>query len=179
MLGFLCTGITRKNAKGIPQALLDLKEQNRALIWNSYIGIIINSVLCFLWQDNNAVLGITTVYSLHHLVKRLRNRPSITSTNAYIVRPVFGDLQRKELDILYAIDEYNHHMNTVDRNNQLRKGMSVIRPYQWRTWRPAWQWMLNVILVNCYLIWKSTRRLDHSGRGHRKFREALYKALLT
>ena len=70
-------------------------------------------------------------------------------------------------------------MNTVDRNNQLRKGISVIRPYQWRTWRPAWQWMLNVILVNYYLIWKSTRRLNRSNRGHRKFREALYKALLT
>ena len=179
VLGFLCMGTTRKNTKGIPQALLDLKEQNRALVWNSCIGKIVNSVLCFLWQDNNTVLGITTAYSLHHLVKRLRNRPSITSTNAHIVRPVFGDLQRKELKIPYAIDEYNHHMNAVDRNNQLRKRMSVIRPYQRRTWRPAWHWMLDVVLVNCYLIWKSLRRPDGSGRGHRKFRHALAMALLN
>ena len=88
-----------------------------------------NSVLCFLWQDNNAVLGITTAYSLHVLVKRLRTRPSITSTNAHIVLPVFGHLKKKLLDISYAIDEYNYYMNGVDRNNQLRKGMSIVRPF--------------------------------------------------
>ena len=177
VLGFLCMGTTRKNAKGIPQQLITLKEYNRALVWNSCIGIIVNSVLCFLWQDNNAVLGVTTAYSLHVLIERLRTRPSTTSTNAHIVLPVFGDLKKKRLKIPYAIDEYNHHMNGVDRNNQLRKGMSVIRPFQERTWRPAWHWMLDVVLVNCYLIWKSTKRLDRS-RGHRKFRQALCNALL-
>ena len=116
-------GTTRKNAKGIPKQLLDLKEHNRALVWNSCISILVNSVLCFLWQDNNAMLGITTAYSLHVLIKRLRTRPSTTSTNADIVLPVFGDLKKKELEIPYAIDEYNHYMNGVDRNNQLRKGM--------------------------------------------------------
>ena len=155
---FLCMGTTRKNARGVPQELVDLKEHNRALVWNSCIGIVVNSVLCFLWQDNNAVLGIITAYSLHILVKRLRTRPSTTSTNAHIVLPVFGDQKKKELEIPYAIDEYNHHMNGVDRNNQLRKGMSVIRPWQERTWRPAWHWMLDVVLVNCYLLWKSIKR---------------------
>ena len=178
VLGFLCMGTTRKNAKGIPLQLITLKEHNRALVWNSCIGIIVNSVLCFLWQDNNAVLGITTAYSLHVLVKRMRTRPSTTSTNAHIVLPVFGDLKKKELEIPYAIDEYNYYINGVDRNNQLRKGMSVIRPFQERTWRPTWHWMLDIVLVNCYLIWKSTKRSDRS-RGHRKFRQALCDALLN
>ena len=172
-------GTTRKNVKGIPKQLLKLKDHNRALVWNSCIGIIVNYVLCFLWQDNNAVLGITTAYSLHVLIERLRTRPSTTSTNAHIVLPVFGDLKKKKLKIPYAIDEYNHHMNGVDRNNQLRKGMSVIRPFQERNWRPAWQWMLDVVLVNCYLIWKSTKRPDRSRKGHRRFREALCDALLN
>ena len=114
-------GTTRKNAKGILLQLITLKEHNRALVWNSCINIIVNSVLCFLWQDNNAVLGITTAYSLHVLVKRmrtrLRTRPSITSTNAHIVLPVFGYLKKKLLDIPYAIDEYNYYINDVDRNN--------------------------------------------------------------
>ena len=138
VLGFLYIGTTRKNAKGIPQQLLDLKQHNRALVWNSCIGVVVYSVLCFLWQDNNAVLGITTAYSLGTLIERLRTRPSLTSTNAHIVRPVFGDQKKKLLQIPYAIDEYNHHMNGVDRNNQLRKGMSVILARQQRTWRPAW-----------------------------------------
>ena len=178
VMGFLCMGTTRKNAKGIPKQLLELKDHNRALVWNSCIGIIVNSVLCFLWQDNNAVLGITTAYSLHVLIKCLRTRPSTTSTNAHIVLPVFGDSKKKELEITYAIDEYNHHMNGVDRNNQLRKGMSV-RPLQQRTWRPAWLWMLDTVLVNCYLVWKSTKRPIPSRKGHRAFRQALCEALLT
>ena len=85
-------------------------------------------MLYFLWQDNNAVLGITTVYSLYVLIERLRNRPSTTSTNAHIVLLVFGDLKKKKLKIPYAIDEYNYYINGVDRNNQLRKSISVIRP---------------------------------------------------
>ena len=122
-------GTTRKNAKGIPQQLLDLKQYNRALVWNSCIGLVVCSVLCFLWQDNNAVLGITTAYNLGILVERLRIRPSLISTNAHIVRPVFGDQKKKLLEIPYAINEYNHYMNGVDRNNQLRKGITVIQPF--------------------------------------------------
>ena len=50
-------------------------------------------------------------------MKRIRTRPSTTSTNAYIVLLVFRDLKKKELDIPYAINEYNHYINGIDRNN--------------------------------------------------------------
>jgi hypothetical protein len=43
------TGITRKNSKNIPKWLLDLKQKNKDLIWNSAVGIIIEGVLIFLW----------------------------------------------------------------------------------------------------------------------------------
>jgi len=48
-------------------------------------------------NDNNAVLSITTAYCLHQVVQRWRKRPGDTSTNARIVRPVFGDDVRKLL----------------------------------------------------------------------------------
>ena len=64
VLRFLYMGTTRKNAKGIPSQLINLKEHNRAIVWKSCISIVINSVLCFLWQGKNAVLGITTAYNL-------------------------------------------------------------------------------------------------------------------
>jgi hypothetical protein len=79
--------------------------------------IIVNNVACFLWQDNNAVLGITTAFPLHATVLRERKRPSLTSRNARIVRPVFGDAVKKWLYILTCIDKYNYYMNGVDRNN--------------------------------------------------------------
>ena len=53
----------------------------------------------FAWQGNNTVLGITTAYSPDDLVIRTRKRPAATSTNAAIVRPVFGDEYTKDLAI--------------------------------------------------------------------------------
>jgi hypothetical protein len=87
-------------------------------VWNSALAEIVESTLCFLWQDNNTVLGLTTAHRFKNdTVERLRKRPSPTSTNARIVRPVFGDLPAKWLRIPRAINDYNHFMNGVNRSN--------------------------------------------------------------
>lgn len=135
-MGILVMGITRKNMKGFPKELIALKEQNTALIWNSAMVRIIKDIYCFLWQDNSAVLGMTTAYTLDQKVYRERKRPAVTSTNAYIVRPVFGDAVKKWLYIPRAINDYNYYINSVDRFNQLRKGMTIYRPFKRRIWRP-------------------------------------------
>ena len=49
---------------------------------------------------------------------RSRNRPSATSTNASITRPIFGDSARKTLPIPTAINDYNHFMGGIDITNQ-------------------------------------------------------------
>ena len=178
-LRICCTGTTRKNAQGIPEWLLKMKEHNRSLVWNSTLAEVVDSTLCFLWQDNNAVLGLTTAHCLKdETIERMRKRPSPTSTNARIVRPVFGDLPFKRLQIPRAIDDYNHYMNGVDRSNQLRKNFTAHRPYERRVWRPLWYYMLDVCAVNAYLIWKGDTK-DKAKRGQRCFREPLIKALLN
>jgi Transposase IS4 len=140
---------------------------------------VVDSTLCFLWQDNNAVLGLTTAHCLKDdTIERLRKRPSPTSTNARIVRPVFGDLPFKWLHIPRAIDDYNHYMNGVDRSNQLRKNLTVHRAYERRVWRPLWYYILDVCAVNGYLIWKGNTG-DRAKRGQRRFRGPLIKALLN
>jgi hypothetical protein len=58
---------------------------------------------------------MTTAYSFDQSVWRERKRPALTSTNAYIVWPVFGDAVKKWLEIPLVIDEYNHGMNSVDQ----------------------------------------------------------------
>jgi hypothetical protein len=55
--------------------------------------------------------------------------------------------------------------------------MTVCRGYEQRIWRPLWLWMLDVCLVNSFLIWKGVVT-DESCRGHRKYRKALCQALL-
>lgn len=51
------TGTTRKSSKGLPRWLDNLKRENRQLIWDSAVGVIEDGILCFVWQDNNEVLG--------------------------------------------------------------------------------------------------------------------------
>ena len=70
--------------------------------------------MCFLWQDNAAVIGITTAFSIregpHDYVVKKRKRPS----NNAVAAPIFGTESTKELPIPKAIDYYNHNHNLVD-----------------------------------------------------------------
>lgn len=72
-LGVYCMGTTCKNVSGVPQSLVKMKQHDRALIWDSTIGTIVdNNVMAFLWQDNNAVIAITTAHSLHEPADRVK-----------------------------------------------------------------------------------------------------------
>ena len=93
-IGFAVMGTTRKNAAGLPESLTDVKDQDKKakkeerqapLAYNSILAVIVHYCLCFLWQDNNSVLAISTAHSLHRQedrVSRHRKRPKLTSTNA-------------------------------------------------------------------------------------------------
>jgi hypothetical protein len=177
-LNITCMGTTRKNAHGMSPKLVTMKKQNRGLVWNSTSSEVIENVLQFLWRDNNTVLAMTTAYTLHQTVWRERKRPALTSTNAHIVRPVFGDAVKKWLEIPLAIDEYNHGMNGVDRANQLRRNYIVHRPQIYRTWQPQWYWLMDTSATNGYLI-TAYRNEDITHRGHRVFQETLTTELLS
>ena len=126
-----CLGTTRKNAAGIPQPLLDAKDVKQGLVWNSIIAMQAGWTLSFIWQDNNAVLGIITAFSVYKekdSVERLRKRPKFTSINARIVRPVFGNKFTKRLRIPNIIDVYNYGINRIDTANQLRTAFTYYRP---------------------------------------------------
>jgi Transposase IS4 len=173
-----CTGTTRKNAEGVPSWLIELKKNNRNLVWDSMLAEQVDQTLCFLWQDNNAVLGMTTMYDLTETIPRLRKRPAPTSTNARIVRPIFGESTEKQLLIPQIIDDYNHYMNGVDTANQLRKTFTVQRKFEQRIWRPQWYFLFDVCLVNSYQIYK--HKVEDPGRRlHRKFQEELADILMA
>ena len=151
-IGFFVMGTTRKNAKGVPKEILAIKNQGKTkktdkddecvdgeeaisvkstatLVYNSLVAVIVGWCLIFVWQDNNAVLAITSAHSVHRgnddTVLRLRRRPKATSTNAAMSRPVFEGQSTKELRIPKAIDDYNHGMNGIDTASQLRGGFTV------------------------------------------------------
>jgi Transposase IS4 len=83
----------------------------------------------------------------------------------------------KKLFILRAIDEYNHYMNGVDRNDQLRKHLSVHRAFEHRVWVPQLYFMIDICSINSYLIWKNkTRNTSH--HDHHQYHSTLAQACL-
>lgn len=125
---------------------------------------------------------MTTAYNLTDAIIKSRKRPSRTSTNAAITRPIFGDLPVKDLPIPVAIDAYNHYMNGVDRANQLRGAFTTLRSQNMRYWKPLFYWLLDIALVNSYLLAKAIK-MPIIGKSkhnpHRRFMEALAKALMN
>lgn len=168
-------GTTRKNALGYPQALTKLKNTHKALKWGAFRGEVIDGVLCFIWQDNSGVLGITTAFSPSDIVVRTRKRPAKTSTSAAIVRPVFGDAHVKDLPIPTLIDAYNHHMGGVDIANQLRATYSTHWSRQNRYWKPLFLWLLDISITNAYFLSQPPK---NKRRSHLEFMKRLAIGLM-
>ena len=76
-----------------------------------------DNVLCLIWQDNNLVLALSTVYYSTNVIECLRKRLKKTSTNTGIVLKIFDNNVTKKLPISIFINNYNHHMNGVNIAN--------------------------------------------------------------
>jgi hypothetical protein len=117
---FGAVGTTRPH-KEFPADLKELKDRfSTKLEWNTLLGAVVQETLCLAWQDNNVVLALSNVYTVDQAEdfrEKVRKRPAKTSTNGRIVRRVFGDDHKKELQIPCFIDDYNHYMGGVDLAN--------------------------------------------------------------
>ena len=92
--------------------------------WNTLVAIAVDNVLTLGWQDNNFILGLSTIHTVHEassFIPSMRKRPPETSINAKTVHKPFRELAQKELEIPSFIDDYNHNMNSVDLANQFRQ----------------------------------------------------------
>jgi hypothetical protein len=174
-------GTTRASGTDFPALLIVFRKKWPAkLEWGTTVAEVVNDVLCIGWQDNNFVLGLSTIHTVHEassFVASKRNRPSKTSTNASITREVFGDLPFTILTILKFIDDYNHHMNSVDLANQLRQPYST-QKLAYRTWIPLFHWILDQAAINAYKIATIAEAWPKASSAHFKFRRALYQKLL-
>jgi hypothetical protein len=174
-------GTTRKNHKEFPQRFIAAKLSDTQFTYGSCSTEIIDHCLCFLWQDNAPVIGITTAFrmiedSQCYMVKE-RKRPTNNATAA----PIFGNESLKELPIPKAIDWYNCNHNLVDVADQLRGNFTCRRQWETRTWRPLAYWLIDVCLVNSYLFWHHWQPQDvlQERHSHRAFRKTLISQIFA
>lgn len=88
-------GTTRARGKDFPTLIKIIKDREIKTPWNTLCAIPIQGVLCFSWQDNSIVTGLSTVHTVDKttdLVNRERRRPASTSTSALITHPIFDGL---------------------------------------------------------------------------------------
>ena len=113
-------------------------------------------------------------------ITRVRKRPSKTSTNAGIIRPIFEDDALKNLPIPSFINDYNHFMGGVDLANKYREVYELHRPTL-RSWWPLFFWLIDVICVNAYRLYVLHTKEHSPGipyKSHYQFRMELYIKLL-
>ncbi|KFA77474.1 hypothetical protein S40288_08709 [Stachybotrys chartarum IBT 40288] len=104
------------------------------------------------WKDNALVLLLTTVFTEEEFIRRVRRRPSATAQSRPIRRE-FGPDPVKELPMLVAADAYNKQMGAVDIGDQLRASEGLDHRNRRGGWRAiAWNFLLEVILVNSFLL---------------------------
>jgi hypothetical protein len=100
------------------------------------------------------------------MVIKAQKRPNATSTSATITRPMFGDSPVKDLPILAAIDAYNRYMGGVDIANQLRAAFTTLWPQNLHYWKPLFYYLLDIALVNSYLLAITTAEVSRYHRDH-------------
>jgi hypothetical protein len=71
-------------------------------------------------NNNNIILALSNIYIIDKAKdfrEKVKKRLAKTFTNSRIVRQVFGNNYRKELQIPCFIDNYNYYMGGVDLAN--------------------------------------------------------------
>ena len=93
--GIAVCGTMKPTRRDLPNLLVEMKQEFvRDIPYGVLAAIVQNNVLLVAWQDNNLVLGLTTVYGVREVedfISKKRKRPSKTSTNARVVLPAFKE----------------------------------------------------------------------------------------
>jgi hypothetical protein len=171
---------TARPTSGLPPLLQELREHAKGLSWGTLYALPVSNVLCLAWQDNNIVLGLSTLHSADSFVPCQRRRPGKTSTNGVIARKVFSKEVTKELEIPIFINDYNHYINGVDLANQYRSSYEIhLKGY--RNWLPLLYFFINAAVVNAWRIQYIYKQQHGATRlpAQLFFRERLYQQLFS
>ena len=178
--GIGCTGTTRGNS-GVHRDLLNYKKNPpETIVWGD-LETRVNStgeVLSVAWVDSGPVLFMTNASDPEPQVQKLRKRPAETSSNPRITRPPFRGQATAELSIPCMVNQYNHHMNGVDRGDQLRALGTT--PRASKGWKALFYDDIQLALCNAHLLSKRTPGwASEALEDPTKFKMAVAEALIS
>ena len=84
-----------------------------------------------------------------------RKKPIFMISTGCSAKPVSVQTRRDVVSKQAAVDVYNHSMNGVDVADQLTVFYSFVRKTR-KWWRKLFFWLLEVSVVNSYLLYKQT-----------------------
>ena len=151
-------------------------QGDQELVWNEVNSAIVGRVHCIRWKDAGIVRMISTIHSVdkqEDRVEKPRVRPSLSVRDNKAIKNAFGDHRVATISIPKIINDYNHLMNGVDLADQRRSYFSNQHRVK-RNWMPLFRFLIDVAIVNSYLIFKKNNPIDH-----RDFRASVVRAILT
>jgi len=122
-------GTRRINSPELP----DMLKDKTMTCWNTLTGCIAKAwdtqaiagnfnlstdVLCLRWEDNNIAHFLTTIHNWNEFTLSERRKPGTTSTNVIFTQQVLRNQERKVLPVPKIVNDYNHHMKSVDLVDQ-------------------------------------------------------------
>ena len=160
--GIAATGTLRANRKGTPKIMgqkkLETKQERGDMI------VMHNkNLLCVRYQDKKAVVLLSTLEGVQSVETGRINRSN-------------GEPVRKP----EILNKYNKYMGGVDRADQ----MLSYTPFRMKTlkwWKRVWFHVVNVALLNAYVIYKEKTVADgeKSPMTSRKFRRDIVQSIFT
>ena len=105
------------------------------------------------WLDNGDVLLVSTCHYPTQLVTVVRRKPRITVSNRPFIDAVWGKEFEVPIKIPRVVNDYNFHMNGVDKVDQLISYYVADLKFL-RTWMPMAFQCFNIIRVNAWIMFK-------------------------
>ncbi|VVT56972.1 uncharacterized protein SAPINGB_P005459 [Magnusiomyces paraingens] len=137
------------------------------------------------WNDNGLVHMITTVHNANqnkndpnsYIIRNLK-KPAHSSSNYLLVAPLFKNGENTaNLPIPVVIDDYNNSMSSVNIADQLRSYYCT-QSEIYRNWIPIFFWLLDLSIINSYLLFTTQNPDKKRDKLHFDFRVRLSRYLL-
>jgi hypothetical protein len=128
------------------------------------------------------VLFLSTVFTGadDERVIRQRKKPSSKKSEAKPIRLFFGNEAIKMINIPTVAAAYNDEMNHVDRGDQLRSYYKYDHALRRGAWQAlAWTFLLDVALINSYVVQLHGQPNWKRYTNHRAWRECIYNELFN